>query len=266
MKFDKQLTMIFRRTVYRLSFIIGLCLLVSCGGLPIKKSDEAVSRVSLPKEGTLIYIPVQKVGAEGEVVPYQSMENPYLTQAGQVDAAAIDGFIAARRALKKKDYKKADALLDSVVETSSDLAGPWVMKGDIALLQKRESDAATFYQNAIEANKLNVNAYTKLAKTLRLLGRYQESLNTYVAALEVWKDFPEAHLNLAVLYDIYLNDPLLAQRHMEAYQFLTKEKDKTVAGWLEEIKSRTGAEENLVFKRESSASQISSSEGENLGS
>ena len=85
--------------------------------------------------------------------------------------------------------------------------------------------------------------------------------STYAEALSVWEDFPEAHLNLAVLYDIYLNDPLQAQQHMEAYQFLTEEKDAKTAEWLQEIQSRTGIAPNLYIGP-SNTSQNDEVEGE----
>ncbi len=262
MRYVKQLNWKKRPALY----LLGAALLLSsCGGAPVKKTSKA-GNVMLPLTGTMVYIPVQKMTKKGLHVPYQSMANPYLAQAGKINMDAVKGFIAARRAFKAKQFDKTVILLDAVVKNDSTLAGPWVMKGDVAVVQNKLEDAVKHYQQAIDVNKLNVNTYIKLAKALRMQGKYHEAQGVHANALGIWKDFPEAHLNLAVLYDVYLNNSVLAQRHMEAYQFLTESKDGVVAGWLQEIRSRTGAEPNLVLEKESSASHNSPSEGENIES
>jgi hypothetical protein len=73
-----------------------------------------------------------------------------------------------------------------------------------------------------------------------MLGNFTQSKRIYADVLKIWKDFPEAHLNLGVLYDVYLNDNIKAQKHIEAYQFLTGGRNEEVAGWLLEIQGRTG--------------------------
>jgi len=80
---------------------------------------------------------------------------------------------------------------------------------------------------------------------LRLQGKFIQSQNVYAKSLALWKDFPEAHLNLGILYDIYLNKPLAGQQHMEAFQFLSDSKKHEVTEWLSEIRTRTGVEYSI---------------------
>ena len=105
--------------------------------------------------------------------------------------------------------------------------------------------AITHYQKALEINRSNMNAWLRLAHALRVQGEFLKAQNVYAHALAEWKDCPEAHLNLAVLYDVYLNLPLRAQKHMEAYMFLTGGEDKKVTNWLMEIQKRTGVAQAL---------------------
>jgi tetratricopeptide (TPR) repeat protein len=95
-------------------------------------------------------------------------------------------------------------------------------------------------------NKNNVNAYIALGQLQRKQGYFSDAQNTYLEALNVWKDFPEAHLNLAILYDLYVNEPEEAQKHYEAYDFLTGRKDEKVKKWLVEVKQRTGIERSFI--------------------
>lgn len=198
------------------------------------------------------YLPVQEQGDEGQWLPYEPRENPYTAQRGRIDKESITRFIEARRAFKAEEWERAEALLQELIEADDDLSGPWVMLGDIASERGEHQKALDAYAKAIAINGDNVNAYLRLALTQRKLGRYLHAQNTYAAALKLWPDYPEAHLNLAVLYDIYLNHPLRAQKHMEAYQFLTDGENTRVSAWLEEIRSRTGIAPGFEISSEGS--------------
>lgn len=196
--------------------------------------------VALNLVATDLYLPVQEQGDEGQWLPYEPSENPYATQRGRIDKASVTRFIEARRAFRAGEWERAETLLKELVEADASLSGPWVMLGDVATEQEAYSEAIEAYTRAIAINGENVNAYLRLALAQRKMGRYLHAQNIYAAALELWPDYPEVHLNLAVLYDIYLNHPLRAQQHMEAYQFLTDGENSRVAAWLEEVRSRTG--------------------------
>lgn len=186
------------------------------------------------------YLPVREQGEEGQWLPYEPRENPYEAQRGSVDKASVTRFIQARRAFKAEQWDKASDALKALIESDDELSGPWVMLGDIAMEREQVEQALTHYAEAIKVNRQNINAYLRLAYAQRKLGRFLHAQNTYAEVLSLWPDYPEAHLNLAVLYDVYLNHPLRAQKHMEAYQFLSDDERPEVAGWLAEIRSRTG--------------------------
>lgn len=214
--------------------------LAACGGAtPVKKSlvDESTPR---DLESTIEFIPVTQNDKEGNQLPYVPAANPYIQQRGKIKKQSAFTFIEAKRAFSSKDYKRAESLLDQVIESDRHLSGPWVLKGHVSRDQGAHDKAAEFYARAIEINAKNVNAYLHLALSQREQGKFLPAQNTYAEALKIWKDFPEAHLNLAILYDLYLNHPIRAQKHFEAYQFLTGEEDVEVGRWLSEVKARTG--------------------------
>ena len=234
-------------------------LLTGCGGAPTKEATDKTVEVKPSLNSTKQYLPVRQYDKDGNELPFVATPNPYTEMTGRVEKDAVTGFIAARKALKSEAYDEADRVLQQVVTADKSLAGPWVMRGFIAEQNKDVEGAIGHYRQAIAVNKLNVNAYIPLARLLREQGKFLDAQNIYAQALAVWKDFPEAHLNLAILYDIYLNDPLQAQQHMEAYQFLSGGKDAKVSAWLTEIQSRTGIEPNLYIGP-SSTSQITKRE------
>lgn len=219
--------------------VLGIAL-VGCSTSGTQLQWMTEKKAALNLVATDPYLPVREQGDEGQWLPYEPRENPYTTQRGRVDKDSVTRFIEARRAFKAKQWERAETLLQELAQSDEELSGPWVMLGDIASEKGEHQQALDAYVKAIAINGDNVNAYLRLALTQRKMGRYLHAQNTYAAVLKLWPDYPEAHLNLAVLYDIYLNHPLRAQKHMEAYQFLTDGENTQVAAWLKEIRSRTG--------------------------
>ena len=228
----------------------SLCLaalLSSCGGAPVKPVDD-VAEENIKLIPTLDFIPVLQADKDGVVQLYEAMPNPYIKR-GKVRKASVASYIEARRAFKAEDYEKAEKILAILVEEDDSISGPWVMRGDIALNRSDVAQAKEYFTRALEINSDNINAWLKLAYAQRLEGKFLLAQNTYAQVLALWKDCPEAHLNLAILYDIYLNLPLRAQKHMEAYLFLTENKNETVANWLQELQNRTGAASALPLDK-----------------
>ena len=228
--------------------------LVACGTAPVDDGKPVVYEPTTPEQtSTLVYIPQLKKNSKGEVLPYKAAANPYLRWRAPIGSSSVNAFIQAKRAFKAKNYDEAERILTGLTESNKKLSGPWVMLGDIALESKSLDKAEQHYSKAILINKNNINAYLRLAKVKRMQGDYARAKNTYADVLALWKDFPEAHLNLGILYDIYLNDGVSAQKHVEAYQFLTQGRNNEVAQWLLEIQERTGMATQLKIQKEDGA-------------
>ena len=229
---------------------------LACSGTNTKKVAEDAKPTLMP---TKQFIPVQEFDKKtGLEVPYEKAENPYTSQKGRIKKESVTAFIQAKRAYKAKQWESAKRILTTLVENDKSISGPWMMLGDIAIEQNDIETAKEKYEQAIKVNKDNINAYLKLAKIQREQGQFIAAQNTYTSALTVWPDFPEAHLNLGVLYDIYLNHPIRAQQHMEAYLFLTGWKDEKVKTWLAEIQSRTGIATTYKLPEENSQPPLTS--------
>lgn len=220
--------------------------LVGCASNPTDNIGLALEKsptVTLLE--TSQYLPQPEFDDAGVMLPYERKENPYLAKSGRIKKSSVESYIEARRAFRDGNHETAQSLLAKLTEDDKSLSGPWVMKGDIALQQNDLQQALDHYVAAIRTNTDNVSAYLRLAKTQRLRGEYLNAQNTYAKVLALWPDCPEAHLNLGVLYDVYMNHPLRAQKHMEAYQFLTGGQNAEVSKWLEELQKRTGVEFTL---------------------
>ena len=72
----------------------------------------------------------------------------------------------------------------------------------------------------------------------RAQGRFSDARAAYQQAIAADAAYAPAQRNLAVLLDLYLNDPAAALEAMERYQQLAGGDDKQVNGWLAELKRR----------------------------
>jgi tetratricopeptide (TPR) repeat protein len=197
---------------------------------------------------TAQYIP-KKTVEDGNELPYEASENPYLSTRSKVSKGSVLLFIEAKKAKRKNQLSVAKQKLGVITHKDDSLSGPWAMLGDIAVEEKQFEIAESHYKKAIEINEDNINAYTALATVQRMMGEFHVSQNTLAFALDLWPDFPEAHLNLGILYDVYLNQPEKAQAHMESYLYLTGYKNKQAQAWFDEVQSRTGIQASFIVDK-----------------
>ncbi len=211
------------------------------GGSGVTEKREAPVTAGLPAP-----LPRQAYTASGEKIPYVAQPNPYTATRADIPQDARSEFVMANSRLGNGNVKGARETFRKLTEDYPTLSGPWLKLGDIAEQQEAYDEAVSHYQKAISVNRNNVNAHILLGLLQRRLGNFRAAEDAYVNALRTWRDCPEGHLNLAILYDLYLNRPEEAQKHYEAYAFLVGVKDKKAKKWLVEVKQRTGIERSFV--------------------
>ena len=117
-----------------------------------------------------------------------------------------------------------------------------MMLGDIALAEKDYPQAQKHYQQGLMINPNNINGYTALATVQRLQGQYHHAQNTLAKALALWPDFPEAHYNISILFDVYLNQTDKAKQHLDAYILLSGG-DEESQQWRQQLSKQALAED-----------------------
>lgn len=140
-------------------------------------------------------------------------------------------------ALDSKDYLKAESLLVDLSDSNPELAGPWANLGLIRLIQKKPVEAEQYLLKALELNP-------KLTKALNLMGliathnkQLAKAESFFKQAIDNNDEYSNAHYNLALLYDIYLQDIRKAASHYRKYSELTQNTDKETLSWLEQLES-----------------------------
>jgi len=224
--------------------VVSLLLISGCAG----KVQLLESGQKMTLKSTVQYIP-RMTFLDGKEQSYEASENPYLDIRSKVNKGSVLLFIEAKKAKRNGQLSVAKQKLGVITKKDESLSGPWSMLGDIAVAEKEFKIATAYYKKSIQITPQNVNAYTALATAKRLMGEFNVSQHTLEAALKIWPDFPEAHLNLGILYDMYLNKPEQAQMHMEAYLYLTGYKNKQAKAWFEEVRSRTGITTSFIVDK-----------------
>ena len=179
--------------------------------------------------------PADNVDDNGQRIP---VPNPYLTQPGNVPAAAQQGLATARALFEQQKFRAAESELQQVVAQWPQLSGAWLNLAKVQLKLDQVAQAESSLQQAVAANENNVFAWNTLGVLLRDQGRFEEAREAYESALQRWPDFTAAHRNLGILFDLYLHQPEQALHHYREAQALQAQEDRVLAGWIVDLERR----------------------------
>lgn len=147
-------------------------------------------------------------------------------------------YAEAIAALKKGATDKALTLLTRLSQDVPDK--PWLFTNlGLAHFQLQQGELAEqAFQQAIARNPDDSVAHNHLGIIQRQRGRFQDALLEYQRAIEIDSKYARAHLNLGILFDLYLQDLEKALQQYRKYLDLTSEENAQVAGWIVDIERR----------------------------
>jgi tetratricopeptide (TPR) repeat protein len=119
-------------------------------------------------------------------------------------------------------------------------AGPQLNLGLLYLHDSRLPEAEAAFKTALVLKPSSAIAGNELGIALRKLGKFEEAEAAYQRAIAAEPDYAPAHLNLGMLYDLYLAQPQKALDEYQRYLAIVGE-NKQVAGWMVELRKRVGA-------------------------
>ncbi len=108
------------------------------------------------------------------------------------------------------------------------------------LVDSRLPEAEAAFKAALEVKPTDAVAGNELGIVERKLGKFAEAEAAYQRTIAAEPNYAPAHLNLGVLYDLYLAEPQKALDEFERYIEIAGE-NKQVAGWVIELRKRVGA-------------------------
>jgi Tfp pilus assembly protein PilF len=162
-----------------------------------------------------------------------------ITEETRVGVGVRADFERALRALEAGDTAAGIEGLRKVTEAVPHLTTAHV---DLAMAYRRVDDLERAEQSALRALELTPRhpvAHNELGIVYRRTGRFQQARKSYEAALAAFPEFHFARRNLAILCDLYLDDPGCALEHYELYQQALSD-DEEVAIWIADLRNRVG--------------------------
>lgn len=167
--------------------------------------------------------------------PAESKTNAKSTQAEA--NAEIAMYAIAMADIQDNKLQKAQELLNKISEKHPELAGPWANQALIDIKNKDLTKARQHLDNALKRDPGMPQAYNLLGYLDKEDGKITKAIEDYNRAIAKKPDYAIAHYNLALLYDIYLQDIPNAIEHYKRYLVLTNNQDKRTADWVTELES-----------------------------
>lgn len=141
-------------------------------------------------------------------------------------------------AMKSSDLKKAQSLLQEVINQQPNFSNAHVNLGIVFLRNKSLNEAENSFLHALRINPQNIFALNQLGILHRQQGNFAAAKTSYKKAIDINSNYANAHLNLGILYDLYFYDFPNAIKHYKSYQALTKNTNKQVEKWIIDLERR----------------------------
>ena len=191
--------------------LLALCL-VACGSNPVKSVAKTPDK--------------------------NSDETIVVKQDYKVSASIQQQYKYALEAMQAENYAEAISMFDQIIKKEPRASGPWVNKA-IAYRNLQELDkAGEAIETAVKLNPSNPYALNQAGIIKREQGEFESAHEMYKRALAEYPNYANAHLNLAILCDLYLQKMVCAKSHYQAYQEINKKDDKNVVAWINDISRR----------------------------
>ena len=118
------------------------------------------------------------------------------------------------------------------------LAGPYANLGLLFQRQGLTKEAVVAFDKAIALQPSSAKIYNSAAVFYRSQGRFKDAESAYLHAINKAASYAEPVLNLAILYDLYLQQPVMAIKYYKQYLGLSDINNEQVALWLADLEQR----------------------------
>jgi tetratricopeptide (TPR) repeat protein len=218
-----------RSTQFASAVIVAL--LAACHGAPPKQVAAKPAPVAAPTTSTpgAAKAPV----AAGAPAATPAADAPIPPRAAQQYSQALQMMKSGRSTDAELEFKQ-------LAVAYPQFAGPQLNLGLIYLKDSRLADAEAAFKAAVKIAPSNPIAGNELGIVERKLGKFADAETAYQNAISAEPNYAAAHLNLGVLYDLYLAEPQKALEQFERYIEIAGD-NKQVNGWVVELRKRVGA-------------------------
>ncbi len=174
--------------------------------------------------------------AQGPSKPLESAPKTDSSQALSATQSDREAYRKALTALNNQDLDKAQQLFNQFIRNKPDLAGAY---SNLALIHFKKNELAKSLKQVNKALKLNPDQAPALNIRAQLYikeGKIHEAKEDYLKAIKINPQYTNAQYNLALLYDVYLQEIALAIKHYKVYLSLLKKPDTKTEEWITHLK------------------------------
>jgi predicted Zn-dependent protease len=143
--------------------------------------------------------------------------------------------------MRTSHYSEAIPLLEPLAKAQP--SQPLVSL-NLAIAQARsghDAQAEPLLRQVLAQSPGNAVAWNELGMLQRRAGHFAEARQSYEKSVAANAGYADAELNLAILFDLYLQQPAQALPHYQRYQSLAKTPDKRVSLWIAELSKMPAA-------------------------
>ncbi len=216
-------------------FIWGCSNLTESPGTPSIVQHEVGRSKSDPNDSSnqvsIIILEEKPTPTEESDVQLDASGNP-------IPAEAMEEYAAAVGALQSGEQGRANLVFQELIRKHPSLAGPHVNLALIALQDNAEEIADYHASQALVLNPKNVEALLIRGLLAKRKGEFSKAIASYEQALAINPDDPKLHLNLGIVYDLYVGELSKALQHYQRYQTLSKAPEEKVGYWIIDLQAR----------------------------
>lgn len=162
------------------------------------------------------------------------------------DEAGLNQWQKATKRLKRGKYDKALLLFDEIVMQQPKFAAAHINRGIALAGLQRNTDALAAIETGLKLRPKNPRTIAAAYNQAGMLYRKNQQLDaarkTYEKAVRADDTFDLPQFNLAVLYDIALNQPEKALIHYGEFQALQDTPDPAIQTWMRMIEKGLAGE------------------------
>jgi tetratricopeptide (TPR) repeat protein len=157
----------------------------------------------------------------------------------RIGVGVRSNFEEALTALNGEDYPRGIELLEEVAEDVPNSTTVHINLSIAYALADDLEQAESSIDRALELNPRHPAAHNQRGVLHRRSGRFDAAKKSYEKALSLFPDYHVARRNLAILCDLYLEDPECALESYETY-LETFPDDPEASIWIADLRNRLG--------------------------
>jgi tetratricopeptide (TPR) repeat protein len=126
----------------------------------------------------------------------------------------------------------------ALTKSNPELGGPHANLGVVYRQKKKLEESLAALERAVQANPKQPVFFNQLGIAYRMAGKFTKAREAYEKAIALDPNYALAHLNLGILFDVYLWDGKRALELYDRYLALSPGGDDKVKKWASDLRNR----------------------------